>query len=74
MSDVMYSMGVSLDGFIAGPGGEVDWSAPDEELHRFPNQQAREIGVQLCGRRLYEERVYRDTAQDQRHSDLSLPG
>jgi hypothetical protein len=25
-------MGVSLDGFIAGPDGEIDWSAPDEEL------------------------------------------
>jgi hypothetical protein len=25
---LIYSMGVTLDGFIAGPGGEVDWSAP----------------------------------------------
>ena len=38
---LIYSMTVSLDGFIAGPGGEIDWSAPDEELHRFHNQQAR---------------------------------
>lgn len=35
MRKVIYSMTVSLDGFIAGPGGEIDWSAPDEELHRF---------------------------------------
>src|SRR6478736_6139316 len=47
-------MGVSLDGFIAGPAGEIDWSAPDEELHRFHNQQTRELGAHLCGRRLYE--------------------
>jgi dihydrofolate reductase len=51
---LIYSMGVSLDGFIAGPQGEIDWSAPDEELHRFHNQQAREVGTHLYGRRLYE--------------------
>ena len=35
MRKLIYSMSVSLDGFIAGPDGEIDWSAPDEELHRF---------------------------------------
>jgi dihydrofolate reductase len=55
-------MGVSLDGFIAGPAGEIDWGAPDEERHRFHNQQTREIGVHLCGRRLYEEMLYWETA------------
>ena len=47
-------MGVSLDGFIAGPGGDISWSAPDEELHRFHNDRVRETDVQLIGRRLYE--------------------
>jgi dihydrofolate reductase len=54
MRKLIYSFGVSLDGFIAGPDGKIDWSAPDEELHRFHNQQARELGAQLYGRRLYE--------------------
>ena len=62
MQNVIYSMSVSLDGFIAGPGGEIDWSAPDEELHRFHNEQTRELGAQLCGRRLYEAMVYWETA------------
>src|ERR1700730_4193829 len=62
MRRLIYSMGVSLDGFIAGPGGEIDWSAPDEELHRFHNKQTAELGVHLCGRRLYEEMVYWETA------------
>ena len=52
--NVIWSIGVSLDGYIAGPNGEIDWSAPDEELHRFHNEQARELGAQLCGRALYE--------------------
>src|SRR5439155_9838495 len=51
------------DGFIAGPNGEIDWSAPDEELHRFHNQLTRETGVQLCGRRLYEVMAYWETAE-----------
>jgi dihydrofolate reductase len=64
MRKVIYSMGVSLDGFIAGPNGEIDWSAPDEELHRFHNQQTRELGAHLCGRRLYEEMTYWETADE----------
>ena len=62
MRSLIYSMGVSLDGFIAGPNGDIDWSAPDEELHRFHNEQARELGAHLCGRRLYEVMRYWDTA------------
>jgi dihydrofolate reductase len=61
MRKLIYSMGVSLDGFIAGPNGEIDWSAPDEELHRFHNQQTREVGAHLCGRRLYEVMSYWET-------------
>jgi dihydrofolate reductase len=62
MRRLVYSMGVSLDGFIAGPDGDIDWSAPGEELHRFHNQQARELGAHLCGRRLYEVMRYWETA------------
>jgi dihydrofolate reductase len=64
MRKLIYSMGVSLDGFIAGPGGEIDWSAPDEELHRLHNQQMREIGAHLCGRRLYEVMAYWETVDE----------
>lgn len=68
---LIYSMGVSLDGFIAGPAGEIDWGVPDEELHRFHNQQTRELGVHLCGRRLYEAMVSWETAdQDPSASDV----
>lgn len=62
MRKLIYSTGVSLDGFIAGPQGEIDWSAPDEELHRFHNEQTRQLGAHLCGRRLYETMVFWETA------------
>jgi dihydrofolate reductase len=35
---------------------------PDEELHRFDDQQTRELGAHRCGRRLYEEMSYWETA------------
>ncbi len=62
MAELIYSMGVSLDGFIAGPNGEIGWGAPGEELHRFHNEQTRALAAHLCGRRLYETMVYWETA------------
>ena len=56
---------MSLDGFIAGPDGDFAWSAPDEELLRFHNEQTRELGAHLLGRRLYELMVYWETAHEQ---------
>jgi dihydrofolate reductase len=62
---LIYSMSVSLDGFIAGPDGGIEWSAPDAELHRFHNDRVRELGVHLLGRRLYETMLYWETAEEQ---------
>jgi dihydrofolate reductase len=64
MRKLIYSMTVSLDGYIAGRDGTIGWTAPDEELFRFHTQQIREIGVHLCGRRLYETMVYWETAEE----------
>jgi dihydrofolate reductase len=64
MRKLIYSMTVSLDGYIAGPDGAIDWSVPNEELFRFHTEQVRELGVHLCGRRLYETMVYWETAEE----------
>jgi dihydrofolate reductase len=64
MRKLIYSMSVSLDGYIARPDGAIDWTVPDEEQFRFHVQQIREIGVHLCGRRLYEAMVYWETAEE----------
>jgi dihydrofolate reductase len=73
MPNLIVSMTVSLDGFIAGPKGEIDWSAPDEELHRFHNEEVRQLGAHLLGRRLYETMVYWETAGEQESiSDYAL--
>ena len=72
MGKLIYSMSMSLDGFIAGPDGDFAWSAPDEELHRFHNERVRELGAQICGRRLYETMVYWETADQQPLADYAL--
>ena len=74
MHRVTYSMGISLDGYIAGPdGGFSDWSMPDEEVFRFVTEEIREVGVHLLGRRLYETMLYWETAdQDPTLDDAML--
>ncbi len=62
MRGVTYSMGVSLDGYIVGPDGGFDWTAPDEEVFRFVTDEVRGVGVHLLGRRLYETMLYWETA------------
>ena len=54
MRPVIYSMMVTLDGFIAGPDGDLNWGAVDEELHTFVNRKDRQVGGHLYGRRTYQ--------------------
>lgn len=54
MGKIIYLMNLSLDGFIEGPDGNFAWSRPDEEVHRFHNQQARSVSAFLYGRGMYE--------------------
>jgi dihydrofolate reductase len=54
MRKVIYSMLISLDGYVESPGGDIGWAAPDEEVHVFINDMSRDIGGALYGRRLYE--------------------
>jgi hypothetical protein len=41
---LIYSMSVSVDGFIADREGGFGWAAPSEELFRFHLAQTRELG------------------------------
>jgi len=54
MVRLIYSMLMSLDGYIADRSGKFDWAEPDEEVHAFLNQLERGTGTYLYGRRMYE--------------------
>jgi dihydrofolate reductase len=54
MAKLIYFMPMSLDGFIAGEGDDLDWSAPSEEVLAFISDQHRNIGSYLYGRKEYE--------------------
>ncbi|CAL9530670.1 putative protein YyaP [Streptomyces sp. enrichment culture] len=62
MRSVTYSMTVSLDGYIVGPDGGIDWTEPDADVFRFWLDEIRDVGVHLLGRRLYETMLYWETA------------
>lgn len=50
MGSVVVQMSVSLDGFMSGPDGELDWHLVDEELHQHFNDVLRGAGAFLDGR------------------------
>lgn len=54
MGTLSYSMSTSLDGYVEDPTGGIDFSAPDEEVHRFANEQTRGTAAFLFGRGLHD--------------------
>jgi len=72
MRRVTYSMGVSADGYIVGPDGAFEWTAPDDEVFRFALDEIRGVGVHLMGRRLYETMLYWETAAQDPTLDESM--
>ena len=54
MGKLIYLMNVSLDGFVETADHSLDWTAVDDELHSFFNDQMRGVDASLYGRRLYE--------------------
>jgi dihydrofolate reductase len=67
---LIYSMSVSVDGFIADRAGDFGWSVPSEELFRFHTERVRELGGCLCGRRLYETMLPWETDPSMRDNEL----
>jgi len=57
MRRIRYGVAASLDGFIAGPNGEVDWIITDPEVN-FAEIWAQ-FDTLLMGRRTYEVAVQR---------------
>lgn len=54
MGKLIYSMNVSLDGFVETDNHRLDWIRMDDELHAWFNDAARTTDAELYGRRMYE--------------------
>ncbi|BCM21253.1 dihydrofolate reductase family protein [Mesorhizobium sp. J8] len=63
MATIVYAMLTSLDGYIAGPGGDIGLPVPEEELHRHFNGEMRRTSIALCGRRMYETMRFWDSPE-----------
>ncbi|MBF6437578.1 dihydrofolate reductase family protein [Nocardia cyriacigeorgica] len=72
MLPVTYSMSVSLDGFIAGPGDDISWTAPEPEVFRFHIEQTRDLAGIVCGRKLYETMLVWETAEETMTDEAEL--
>jgi dihydrofolate reductase len=67
---LIYSMGVSVDGFISDRVGAFGWGAPSDELFAFHLDRVRGLGCYLCGRRLYETMLVWETDPSPRDDEL----
>jgi dihydrofolate reductase len=47
-------MHISLDGFVAGPNGEMDWIYVSDEMFDYAGQRTREADAALYGRVTYQ--------------------
>jgi len=54
MRKIIAFMHISLDGFVAGPNGELNWVKIDEEIFEHVGKRIRETDTALYGRVTYE--------------------
>src|ERR687883_1505918 len=67
---LIYSMSVSVDGFIADRDGAFGWGVPSDKQFRFHLEQVRELGSCLLGRRLYETMLVWETDPSLQDNEL----
>jgi dihydrofolate reductase len=54
MRKVIFSIPITIDGFIEGPHRELDWVIADDDLHEYYARLLKTAGVILYGRVTYE--------------------
>lgn len=54
MKKIVWFMHVSLDGFVAGPDGEMDWIKVDENLFVYAGRRTDEADTALYGRKTWQ--------------------
>lgn len=54
MDKLIYTLNVSLDGFVETTDRSLDWATVDDELHTWFNEHTATVDASLYGRGLYE--------------------
>jgi dihydrofolate reductase len=54
MGRLIYTLNVSLDGYVETSDHRLDWASIDEELHAWFNDLTRTQDASLYGRRMYQ--------------------
>ncbi|BDZ43631.1 deaminase [Paraoerskovia sediminicola] len=54
MRTLNFAMNVSLDGYVCGPGDDLGWSVPSDELFQWWSDRVAATDLALYGRRLWE--------------------
>lgn len=54
MRKLVWTISVSVDGYMEGPNRELDWHMVDDEVHRHMNEWLGKAGAFLEGRLTYE--------------------
>lgn len=67
---LLYSMSLSVDGFVSDREGSLDWSSPSDELFEFHLERVRKLGLYICGRKLYEAMRVWETDPAMRETEL----
>ena len=70
MRKIIFSIPITLDGFIEGPQRELDWVIADDDLHNYYASLLKNASVILYGRVTYELMASYWPAA---HNDPSIP-
>ena len=54
MRRIITSNLISLDGYLAGPGGDLSWHIMNDEFHRYAKDMLNSAGMLLFGRITYD--------------------
>lgn len=64
-----YGLNVSVDGFVAAPDGNLDWSTPSAELFEWWLAQETAVDLLLYGRKMWDNMsAYWPTGDQQPHA------
>jgi dihydrofolate reductase len=54
MKKVIFQMSLSIDGYVEGPGREIDWHIVDDEFNAYAVETLRATDTLIMGRKTYQ--------------------